>query len=101
MCPASPQFITRCATLMPAPAMFACSFRSRDFVDRTAVNSHPNTKFGMTLQCLTNFLIAQRIGGFEVVAKHQCATVPVGKRTICLRFRRAEMLGAADDAFNV
>ena len=55
MCPASPQSITRCAMLIPAPAMFACSFKVGDFVDRTAVNSHSDAEVPDDFQRLANF----------------------------------------------
>ena len=45
--------------LMPAPAMLACSFRIIDFIDRTAVNTHPHSKFRMTLQRLADLDRAQ------------------------------------------
>ena len=55
MWPASPQSITRCAMLMPAPAMIGLFVQVADFIDRAAVNAHPDVKFGMTLQLLTDF----------------------------------------------
>jgi len=38
--PASPQSITRCAMLIPAPATLACSFTSITPTDRPAVHTH-------------------------------------------------------------
>mgnify|MGYP003693942733 CR=1 FL=1 len=41
--------------LMPAPATIGLFVQVTDFTDRAAVNAHPDVKFRMTLQRLTNF----------------------------------------------
>ena len=49
MWPASPQSITRCAMLIPAPVRLRVRSH-RQFAHRTAVNAHPNLQTGMFLE---------------------------------------------------
>ena len=85
--------------LMPAPARLACSFKITDFVDRAAVNAHPNVKFRMTLQRLTDFHRAQH-RRFRTGAKNQRATVASWQaQKFAFRFRDAELLRSAHDLF--
>ena len=53
----------------------------RDFVDRTAVNSHADPKFGMLLELLTDFHSAQRTGASGLVRNTRAPPSPVGKRS--------------------
>ena len=70
-----------------------------DFIDRAAVNAHPNVKFGMTLQRLTDFHCAQH-RRFRTGAKNQRATVASRQaQKFPFRLRDAELLRSADDRF--
>ena len=66
--------------LIPAPAMFACSFEISDFVDRTAVNAHADAKFGMIFQRLADLERAQD-RRFGLVRKTSAPPSPVGNRS--------------------
>lgn len=78
--PASPQFITRCAMLMPAPAILACSFRSGDFIHRPTVNSHAHAKLGIFFKLFTDLGCAQN-RCFGTRTENQRGAVVVGKRS--------------------
>ena len=70
MCPASPQSITRCAMLMPAPAMLVPPAHVGHLAHRSAVNAHAHRKFRMFLKRFGNL---ERAAGrfFRAVAEDQ------------------------------
>ena len=79
MCPASPQSITRFAKLIPAPAIFACSFKS--MISLTGPLWIPILlEARMTLQRLADFHCAQH-RRFRMVQKTSAPPSPVGNRS--------------------
>src|SRR3982751_4962915 len=67
MCPASPQSITRCAMLIPAPVTLRPSFTSGNLVHRSAVDAHAQLKLRMLPQIAADLLRAAngRVHGGE------------------------------------
>src|SRR5437879_11849130 len=55
MCPASPQSMTRCAILMPAPATFAFPVASMTPLTGPLCNAHSQLKFRMLLESAAYF----------------------------------------------
>ena len=70
-----------------------------DFVNRAAVNSHPDPKLGMALQRLA-ISIAHSTGASGLVAKNERATIAGGQaQQFAFRFGQAELLRSAHDLF--
>src|SRR5438128_7600238 len=68
-----------------------------DFVDRTTVNPHSDSKFGMFLELFANFQCAHN-RRFRTVAKNERATVARRQsKQFAFRFGQAELLGSAHD----
>ena len=70
MCPTSPQSITRCAMLIPAPGEVGAPAHVGHFAYRSAVNSHPYRNFRMLPQRLGDLERAPR-RLFRAVVKDQ------------------------------
>ena len=70
MWPPSPQSITRCARLIPAPATFVRVVYVANFIDRPAVNAHPKLQLRILFQLLADLNRAPH-GRFGTVEKNE------------------------------
>ena len=83
--------------LMPSTGNVGLLVEVGYLVDRPAVNSHANVKFGMIFQRFANLQRAQN-GRFETVSKNERAAIAGGQAQLTfLLLQRAELLRSAHD----